>query len=412
MPLHLRRSTLLGIATAVVCAVATGCTNDPTGLIIAGNTLTIYSSSPLQGPYEGESVNIIDAEKLALDEAGGKVGQSNVNFALRDDSTAGGPRPVGWNPKVTAENAASAAKDSQAIAYLGDLDSGASAFSIPITNETVMAQISPAATATDLTKPVPGVDQGGPDKYYPSGRRSFVRIIPADDVQASAAALWARQMGTRRAFLLDDKSAEGQGLTEQFRLAASHLGLTIAGLKSIDSNAHDYRGLAAQIAKAKPDLVYFGGGLENTVRLWRELHAAIPRARLMGSGELLVPDFYRKLGGAGPRTYLTSPAQDPRELPARGRRFLRDYRRAFGVQAGPYAAYGYTAMSLLLDAIRRAGKDASNRGKVIDQLFATRDFGSAIGTFSIQRSGDTTLDRIAGYRIRAGRLAFAKPLRG
>ena len=85
------------------------------------------------------------------------------------------------------------------------------------------------------------------------------------------------------------------------RLAASHPGLTIAGLKSIDSSAHDYRGLAAQIAKAKPDVVYFGGGLENTVRLWRELHAAMPRARLMGSGELLVSDFYRKLGGAGPR---------------------------------------------------------------------------------------------------------------
>src|SRR5207245_3923662 len=124
--------------------------------------LTIYPSSPLQGPYEGESVDIIDAEKLALDEAGGKVGQSNVNFALRDASTAGGPLPVGWNPKVTAENAASAAKDSQAIAYLGDLDSGASAFSIPITNETSLAQISPAATATGLTEPVPGLDRGSP----------------------------------------------------------------------------------------------------------------------------------------------------------------------------------------------------------------------------------------------------------
>ena len=60
-------------------------------------------------------------------------------------------------------------------------------------------------------------------------------------------------------------------------------------------------------------------------------------------------------------------------------------------------------MSLLLDAIRRAGDNAGQRGEIVDQVFDTSDFDSAIGTFSIDDNGDTTLDR--GRRLPAARTA-------
>jgi branched-chain amino acid transport system substrate-binding protein len=181
----------------------------------------------------------------------------------------------------------------------------------------------------------------------------------------------------------------------------------------MDPRAEDYRDFCREVARARPDLVYFGGGVESNARtFWRDLSAALPQALLMGSNRLVAPAFYRGLRSAGERTFLVAAAQDPSVLPPRGRTFLRNYRREFGERADPYAAYGHAAMSLLLDAIRRAGSGASKRGRLIDELFATRDFDSAIGKFSLDENGDTTLDRVSGYRVRNGRLEFVRPLKG
>ena len=159
--------------------------------------------------------------------------------------------------------------------------------------------------------------------------------------------------------------------------------------------------------------MYFGGGADsNSVQLWRDLHDAAPDVLLIGSHNLLVPEFYGRIGAAAARTYLTSVAQDPSQLPARGQRFLRDYRREFGEPPDRFAAYGHAAMTMLLDAIGRAGNDADERDRVVEETLATTDFDSAVGKFSIDDNGDTSLDRIAGYRVRGDRLVFAASLRG
>jgi branched-chain amino acid transport system substrate-binding protein len=404
------------LTTAFFFAVAlvSGCASDQSrGGVVSGSTLTIYSSLPLQGPHAAQSQSIINAEKLALKEAGGKAGDFKINFAARDDATAGDTRSPGWNPGRVADNASKAAQDSRTIAYIGEFDSGASAVSIPVTNEAGFAQVSPAATAVGLTKLVPGADKGEPDKYYPSGERTFSRVVPTDDVQASAAARWARKLGASKVFVVDDKSVEGQSLIEQFRAAAKLAHLSVVGRKGMDPRADDYRDFSREVAKAHPDLVYFGGGVESNARaFWRDLGAALPHALLMGSARLMAPAFYSGLRSAGERTFLVSAAQDESALPPLGRRFLHDYRRAFGEQADPYAAYGHAAMSLLLDAIRRAGSGAGKRGKIVDEVLATRDFDSVIGTFSLDDNGDTTLNRVGGYRVRNGRLEFVRPLTG
>ena len=157
-------------------------------------------------------------------------------------------------------------------------------------------QVSPAATAVGLTKLVPGAEKGEPDRFYPTGERTFARVVPADDVQASAAARWAKELGARRVFLVDDRSVEGRGLVEQFRIAAEG-NLTVIDRKGMDPREDDYADLAEEIAGRRPDLVYFGGGVEsNALRFWRDMHAAAPGALLMGSDQLLVPDFYERLG--------------------------------------------------------------------------------------------------------------------
>jgi branched-chain amino acid transport system substrate-binding protein len=408
--------TLVTALLVLACSVAVAACGDEQSRSgrVPGDTLTIFSSLPLQGSRADQAQSIVNAEKLALREAGGKVGDFKINFASADDATAGGDR-VGWDPDKTAENARKAVENTRTIAYVGDFDSGATAISLPITNEAGFVQVSPASTAIGLTKDVKGaVEAGEPDKFYPSGDRSFARVVPADDVQASAAARWTRRLGARSVFVLGDKSLEGDGLAELYLSAANDAGLRVVGQDRMDPRDQDYQDLARDITRANPDAVYFGGGAEsNSVQLWRDLTEAAPEVLKIGSHNLLVPEFYGRLGAAAAaRTYITSAAMDPRQLPARGQRFVRDYRREFGEPPDSFAAYGHAAMALLLDAIGRAGDDAPDRDRVVAETLATANFDSAVGNFSIDQNGDTSLDRIAGYRVRDGRLALAASLRG
>ena len=107
-------------------------------------------------------------------------------------------------------------------------------------------------------------------------------MIPADDVQASAAAPRGRSASARAgSILVDDKSVGGEGLVEQFSDAAErrrrHAGRgSEAGWTRAQTTTAT---VVSEVAKAKPDLVYFGGGAEsNAVRFWRDLRAELPDA--------------------------------------------------------------------------------------------------------------------------------------
>jgi branched-chain amino acid transport system substrate-binding protein len=108
---------------------------------------------------------------------------------------------------------------------------------------------------------------------------------------------------------------------------------------------------------------------------------------------------------------LTSAAQDASQLPAAGRRFVRQFRARYGRSPGRYAAYGYEAMAVILDSIRRAGGSGDDRDSVVEAFFETSDRDSILGTYSIDEVGNTTLDRLAGYSVIAGRPVFATSLR-
>ena len=71
------------------------------------------------------------------------------------------------------------------IVYLGEFNSGASAISIPILNEAGILQVSPVEHRR-RPDPSEGADKGEPDKYYPSGKRTYGRVVPADHIQAAA----------------------------------------------------------------------------------------------------------------------------------------------------------------------------------------------------------------------------------
>jgi branched-chain amino acid transport system substrate-binding protein len=132
---------------------------------------------------------------------------------------------------------------------------------------------------------------------------------------------------------------------------------------------------------------------------------------LIGSDALLLdPAFLASGGELEPRLRITSAAQDAEQLPPDGQRFVAQYRERHGRDPDRYAAYGYEAMALVLDAIERAEGEGDERRAVLEAALETSDRVSVLGTYSIDGAGDTTLDALAGYRIEDGEPMFERAL--
>jgi branched-chain amino acid transport system substrate-binding protein len=365
--------------------------------------VTVYVSMPMRGPTGTDGRDAADGARLALARAGGRVGELAVRATYVDDTTGRGAL-ARWSGARAAANARRAAQDSTAIAYVGDFDSGATRSSLPVTNQARMLQVSPASSAIDLVQPYLGAGDQVPRNRQPTGERTFGRVIPSDEVQAQAAARWARRLGARQVAAVSDGSAFGQTMVEAFNEASPR---------------------STRAPADQANLLYYGGTIGDVPPSVERDLAPCPRQTLVATDTLIGSPLLSRIGAgtfacpeipaSAPTSrgvLLTSAAQDPAQLPAAGQRFVRAFRNRFRRPPGRYAAYGYEAMAVVLDSIRRAGSAGDDRDAVVSAFFDTRDRRSILGSYSIDEVGDTTLNRLAGYRVRAGRPVFSTSLRG
>ena len=373
-------------------------------------SLTIYSSLPLQGDSRPQSQSVVNGEKLALADAGGKAGDYTIKYVSRDDSTAAAGK---WDPGAVSSNARKAAQDSTTIAYLGEFNSGASAISIPILNGANILQVSPSNTAFGLTRSGLGADKGEPDKYYPTGKRTYGRVVPIDDIQGRAQAQYQKDEGCTKTYILNDKEVYGKGVASNTATALGKLGVQVAGNDGIDTKAANFRTLAQKIKASGANCMFFGGITDNkAVQVWNDVHAAVPAAKLFGPDGVAESPFFTKITPSEEAvTYITDPTIDPKLYPASGQKFYTDFKAKYGIDPEPYAIYGYEAMSVVLDSIKRAGAKGNDRQAVIDSFFATKNRDSVFGTYSINQYGDTTLSDYGAKTVKNHKLVFNKVIK-
>src|SRR4029079_6185534 len=125
--------------------------------------------------------------------------------------------------------------------------------SMPILNKAHLLMVSPANTWPGLTKPDKG-DPGEPEIYRPSGEVSYLRMVPTDDLQGPLGAAWAKEMGVKRVYVLDDNEVYGKGIATLFAEACEDLGIDVIDQESIDPKAQEFRSLMIKIKGTKPDL--------------------------------------------------------------------------------------------------------------------------------------------------------------
>lgn len=371
------------------------------------SVIKIVSSLPRTGSANAQTTTIVNAIRMAIDEVGGKVGQFTIKYEDWDDAS---PQRGNWDQAVEAANADKAVKDPDVMAYIGTFNSNAAKISMPVLNRANLVMVSPANTAVELTKPGMG-EPNEPMIYRPTGKINYTRVVPADHIQGVVAAEWAKELGAKKVFVLHDRELYGQGIAKIFRDHGQKIGLEVVGFEGIDTTAANYRSLATKIKAENPELVYFGGTTQTK-------GGQIAKDLVSGglSVKYMVPDGCFEnafIEAAGPenvndRAYITFGGVPPDQLTGAGAEFVHKYKAKYNADPEGYAIYGYEAAKVVLDAIRRAGK--KDRDAIRQAVISTKDFQGALGTWSFDENGDTTLKTMSGNTVKNGKFEFVKIL--
>jgi branched-chain amino acid transport system substrate-binding protein len=383
-------------------------TAPPAGGGAAGNTIKIVSSLPRTGSSKGQTDSVVNAIKQRLEEDKNQAcgGKFNIVYEDMDDATAAAGK---WDAAQEASNANKAAADADVMVYIGTFNSGAAKISIPILNQAGLVMISPANTYPGLTKPGKG-EAGEPDKYYPTGKRNYSRVVPADDIQGVAAANWAKELGAKSAYVLDDTELYGKGVADVFRKQAESIGIKLVGNDSIDGKAADYRALAAKIVSAAPDIVYYGGITQNNAgQLWKDIRSEGFKGLMMGPDGIYEEAFIKAAGDAAEGTYVTFGGTPPEKLTGKAAEWYKNYKEKYKSEPEVYAVYGYEAANVAMAAINKVC--AKDRAKILDAVMGTKDFNGVLGTWSFDANGDTSLTTMSGAQVKGGKFEFVKELK-
>lgn len=379
----------------------------PPALLSAEPVARIVSSLPRTGSANAQTTSMVNGIRMAIEETGGSVAGMKISYEDWDDAS---PERGQWDPAVEAANADKAIRNPEIIAYIGTYNSGAAKISMPKLNQAGLAMVSPANSWPGLTKVGIG-EANEPMVYRPSGKITYFRTVPTDEIQGAVGAKWAAEMGVKKVFILHDRELYGKGVAEMFKRSASANGLEVVGFEGIDAKASNYRSLVVKIRQKNPELVYFGGTTQsNAGQIAKDIRSSGLKVKLMVPDGCFENSFIESAGkenveGSAFITFGGVPAD---QLQGKGKAFYENYKKKFGLEPESYAAYGYDSAGVVLAALAKAGK--ADRSAVVEELTRTQNFEGALGTWSFDAQGDTTLKTMSGNVVKNGKFTFEKLL--
>jgi branched-chain amino acid transport system substrate-binding protein len=394
----------LAIAACALALGLAGCLGgEERSSRVKGDTVVVYSSLPASGVSAPAARAVAAGERLALKDAGGRVGALRVRLVELDAARVGeGP----WSPERVNANAERAADDPKAIAYLGELGYGASAVSVPVTNDARLLQVSPTDTLTSLTQTPVGRPRAGPDRYYPTGKRSFARLVPKDDLLAETLLDLAGRTGAQRMAVLFDSDIYSRELAGQLVAIGRRDGPQPVRTEEYRGRVEEIPDIVRGLAEARPEVVVYAGIANSTTGpLMAQIDQRLRGVPLYATSGVLDRDPGRLIPAAPARAWALGPMPPARELSRRGRRILARLAARQPEAARSEAIYGYEAMRVILDAIRSGGPD---RERVLRAGTSLRMRRSVLGPYVLRATGDIDRARFALWALRDGRFRFVR----
>jgi branched-chain amino acid transport system substrate-binding protein len=360
------------VPIALVALAASACGGGGTTNNASDKTLIVGVDLPFQGSSKDSSDDAWNAMNLYLEQVGGKAGNYKVALKKYDDSTAA---KGAWDDATCKANGSAHVANADEVAVMGTFNSGCAKLEVPVLNaapDGPMLMVSHANTNVGLTKTW---ETGEPAKYFPTGKRSYARVVTTDDVQGPADAQFAaKELKVTKVYVLNDTETYGQGVAKTFRDEAVKQGLQVVGEDSWKKSDANYTALMGKIKASGADLVFFGGIFDNNGgQLTKDKVAVLgPNSgavKLMApDGFTGYPDFLKLTEADGAYLSFAGLSTDP--LKAAGgvpAKFLADYKTKYGADPrSPYALYGVQALQVILAAIAKS--DGTRKG-VRDQVF-------------------------------------------
>jgi branched-chain amino acid transport system substrate-binding protein len=358
----------------------------------------IASDLPLIGGSRTQTVQMNKAMTYALSQRDWKAGKYKIAFQSCNDASA---QLAKWDPTKCSANAHAYAGNSSLLGVVGTFNSGCAAIEIPVANKAPgggLAMFSPANTYGCLTEPCAGNE---PEKYYPSGKRTYARVAPSDPNQGAVQAKLMQQKGVKSVYILNDKEAYGLGVAKNTEGALKAAGIKVVGFSAFDPKSTNFQALYPRVKNTNPHAVFMGGRIDdNSGTLINHKDSVLgPNTSTptsAGGGVMLfLPDgyttdaiFQRSEGGTpnAKGAYFTVAGVGIDKYKGAALTFIDGFKSQLGGKpVDPYAILGAQAAQVLLDAISRSD---GTRSSVIEEVYKTKVTDGLIGTFTFNKNGD------------------------
>lgn len=377
-----KKASVLITTAALAIGLISGCSSNTAGGSGSGKTvIKIASQSPLSGGSAtlGESIKL--GTELAIDDQKSAFAKKgfDLQFVPYDDQ---------GDPKKGVSNAQLIASDTSTLAVVGHLNSGVAIPSSEIYEKYAVPMVSPANTATEVTD---------------RGLKTVNRICARDDFQGPAGAEYAvKTLKAKKIFVIQDKTAYGQGLADAFKTAAQKLGAQIVGYEGITVGEKDFNGVLNAVADKKPDLIYFGGVYAEGGLLLKQANDKGLTMPFMGGDGLDSSSFVDIAGDAVQHAYMTSVSGDVTKT-AEGKKFAETYKAKFGKNVEGYSAYAYDSTGVvlkgLMDAIDKNGGKLPTRAQVRDAIRAISNYQGVATKVGFDNKGDNKFAKVYIFKF-------------
>lgn len=357
--------------------VVTGC-SQKSGEAPGVEVIRIGSVAPLTGAQSHIGKDNDNGARLAVEEINAQgltLGGKQVRLELLSEDDAADPK--------TATNVAQKLVDEGVRAVIGHLNSGTTIPASKIYFDAGVPQISPSATAT---------------AYTAQGFATAFRVMANDAQQGAVLGNYAVSgMGARKIAIIDDRTAYGQGLADEFEKAARAAGAEILVREYTSDRSTDFTAILTSIKAKSPDLLFFGGMDPQGGPMVRQMKRLGLKARLLGGDGLQNINFI-KLAGTDAEAVVASSPGVPLDAMPGGAAFRAKFEGRYGpIQV--YAPYAYDAVNVLVAAMKRS--DSADPAKILAELPKT-DHQGVTGHLRFDGKGDTAGGAVTLYQVKDG----------
>ncbi|MCD6061448.1 MAG: branched-chain amino acid transporter substrate-binding protein [Moraxellaceae bacterium] len=350
--------------------------------------IKVGHAAPLTGPQAHLGKDNENGVRLAIDELNSKgfeIGGKKVTFELMSEDDQADPR--------IATTVAKKFVDEGVNVVIGHLNSGTTIPASRIYNEAGIVEVSPSATNP---------------KYTQQGYKGAFRVMANDIQQGKALGEFAvKDMGAKKIAIIDDRTAYGQGLADEFEKGVTASGGSVIVREFTNDKASDFTAILTKIKGQKPDLVFYGGMDGQGAPMARQMKTLGLTAKFLGGDGIHTAEFMKLAGPAAEGVTASLPGVPLESMP-HGPDFKQRFESKYGV-IQLYAPYCYDAMMVVAEAMKRAG--SADPAKYMPEMGKTNHDG-VTANITFDGNGDLQGGAITVYRVEGGQWKFIKTIGG